>query len=76
MKKNNPRPVFYISAITIAHQGQSNLYYVHTNAGTSLYYSFEELPRLAQLYIENNACFASDETPFTTVISEGGVICA
>lgn len=74
--KNNPRPVFYISAITIAHQGQANLYYVHTNAGTSLYYSFDDLPRLAQLYIEHNVCFASEETPFTIVISDGGVSCA
>ena len=38
-----------------------------------MYYSFDDLPRLAQLYIEQNARFASDETPYTTVISDGGV---
>lgn len=76
MKIFEPRPVFYISAITIAHQGHANIYYVHTNAGTSMYYSFDDLPRLAQNFIEKNARFASDETPYTTVISDGGVSCA
>lgn len=71
--KHSPRPAFYISAITIAHQGNANIYYVHTNAGTSMYYSFDELPRLAQLYVEKYAIYASDETPFTTVICDGGV---
>ena len=74
--KNNSRPVFYISAITIVHQGQSNIYYVHTNAGTSLYYSFDDLPQLAKQYIWNNNCYASTDTPYTTVICDGGVICA
>lgn len=74
--KNNPRPVFYISAITIAHQGQSNIYYVHTNAGTSVYYCFDDLPQLAKEYIWNNACCATSDSPYTTIICDGGVICA
>lgn len=74
--KNNARPVFYIPAITIAHQGQLNIYYVHTNSGTSLYYYFDDLSQLAKEYISDNACYASAYTPYTTVISDGGVICA
>lgn len=68
------RDVFYIAAVTIVQAPCGCAYYVHTNAGTSMYMHYDELPRLAQIYITKNLVYAEQSFPFVTIVSNGGVV--
>lgn len=68
------RDVFYIAAVTIVQAPCGCAYYVHTNAGTSMYLHYEDLPRLAQTFITKNLPYVDQSFPFVTVVSDGGAV--
>lgn len=67
------RDAFYIAAVTIVQCPAGCTYYVHTNAGTSMYYHFNDLPVIVQKYINENIADIDHSFPFVMVVSNGGV---
>lgn len=68
------RDVFDIAAVTIVLAPCGCAYHVHTNACTSLYMHYDDLPRLVQIFITKNLPYADPSFPFVTVVSDGGAV--
>lgn len=66
------RPPFYISAVTVIRTDSFMRYYIHTNAGTSQYNTYEALPDFVKQYLDTNMCYA-EQVSCVTIISNGGI---
>ena len=66
--------VFYVSAITVIHAALCNVYYVHTNAGTSVYWGFDKLPKLAKSFLDRNVSNVIQVSASCSVVPDGRLI--
>lgn len=66
------KPVFYIASVVIVAKGfKAPVYYVTTNAGTSSYCGFDNLPELVKDWID---CHNNDDSGLVLFASSGSSV--